>query len=261
MNFLEVESALAENEFEAVGQITTASNGALLLDSKDEQNAIRAIFKPKIGIRQLWDFPNDDLIERELASYLLSKASGANLIPPTIVREIAPYGEGTVQYWIEAARIEAVRIFIPTAIESGFTEVLQANDASGELVSVATLDSDWLSFLALFDAVINNADRKGSHILTDEKKRMWAIDHGVTWHREDKLRTILWANAAEKLSDAQIDFLSSLANALESEFETFEKLLSPEEVTSAFLRLEKIKETGSFPVPSQKWPAIPWPIF
>ena len=83
MNFLEVESALAENEFEAVGRITTASNGALLLDSKDEQNAIRAIFKPKIGIRQLWDFPNDDLIERELASYLDRKSTRLNSSHPS----------------------------------------------------------------------------------------------------------------------------------------------------------------------------------
>lgn len=261
MNFLEVESALSQTYFEPVGRITTASNGALLLSSKDDENKMRAIFKPKIGIRQLWDFPNDDLIERELASYLLSKASGANFIPPTIIREVKPYGEGIVQYWIEAAKVEAVKVFSPNAIQSGFNEVLQANDSAGELVSVATLDSDWLRLLLLFDAVINNADRKGSHILTDESQRMWAIDHGVTWHKENKLRTILWANAAEKLNQSHTDFLNTLTQALESEFDTLVKLLSPQEVASAFARLENIKETGEFPVPSQKWPAIPWPIF
>lgn len=261
MNFSELENKLSEIEFEAVGRITTASNGALLLKSQDSQAQTRAIFKPKIGIRQLWDFPKDDLIERELASYLLSKASGFNFIPATVMREIHPFGEGMVQYWIEAAEVSAVKIFSPKKIERGYREVLQANDAAGQLVAVATLESEWIDALTIFDAVINNADRKGSHILTDQNHQLWAIDHGVTWHEESKLRTILWAQAGENLNENHLAILEKFEQALNREYTDLTQLVAEEEVVAALQRTAQLKEIGAFPQPSQDWPAFPWPIF
>lgn len=261
MNFSDLETSLSKTEFQAVGRITTASNGALLLKSQDSKDQIRAIFKPKIGIRQLWDFPKDDLIERELASYLLSKASGFNFIPASVMREIHPFGEGMVQYWIEAAEVSAVKIFSPKKIESGYREVLQANDAAGQLVAVATLESEWIDALTVFDAVINNADRKGSHILTDQNNQLWAIDHGVTWHAESKLRTILWAQAGENFNENQLAILEKFEQALNQEYLNLTKLVAEEEVVAALHRLVLLKKTGAFPRPSQDWPVIPWPIF
>lgn len=260
MKFSEIEHFLLQDDFEAVGQITTASNGALLLKSKDHIN-LRAIFKPKIGIRKLWDFPKDDLIEREMASYLLSKMSGLDLIPPTAIREIEPFGEGMIQFWIENSQVTAVKLFSPEKIDTGYIEVLQANDSKGELVSVAALNSSWMDSLILFDAVVNNSDRKASHILTEESGQMWAIDHGVTWHHESKLRTILWSRVSAGLSLEHIDLLNTLIETLNIEKVKLECLLSHNEVQMAIKRAESIRTTRSFPEPPQEWPAIPWPIF
>lgn len=261
MKFTELEKKLISLDFQAVGRITTASNGALLLKSLDSNNEIRAIFKPKIGIRQLWDFPKNDLIERELASYLLSKKSGLDFIPATVLREIHPFGEGLIQYWIESAEISAVKVFSPTEIESNYQEVLQANDAAGQLVSVATLASEWIDALTIFDAVINNADRKGSHILTDQNSRMWAIDHGVTWHQESKLRTILWAQSGNALNQPLQEVVEKIELAITADYTNFAQLVSEVEVEAALNRTSLLKSTGAFPEPSQDWPAIPWPIF
>ncbi len=261
MTLDEIENELLNSEFSVIGQITSASNVALLLATTSTQNSFKAIYKPKSGIRELWDFPNNDLVEREYASYLLSKQSGLNLVPATVIREISDFGEGMVQKWVDDSEVKSVGIFKHDLVPAEYLTVLEANDGQANLVKVAVEDSPWLDSLTIFDAVINNSDRKGSHILTDPAGVNWAIDHGVTWHLENKLRTVLWAKAGEELSASALLTVGKIESALSQSAELLSKYLSKAEIEQAANRLSQIAATGMFPLPQGDWPAIPWPVF
>jgi uncharacterized repeat protein (TIGR03843 family) len=261
LTFEETEQELLNSDFSVIGQITSASNVALLLENTSDKNGFKAIYKPKSGIRELWDFPKNDLVEREYASYLLSRESELNLIPPTVIREISDFGEGMVQKWIEDSKIKSVGIFKYDEVPVEFLTVLEANDGQANLVKVAVADSPWLDSLTIFDAIINNSDRKGSHILTDPSGENWAIDHGVTWHLDNKLRTVLWAKAGESLSASAILTMQKIEKGLSESTNLLSNYLSQDEIEQAANRLKQIATTGLFPLPQGDWPAIPWPVF
>lgn len=261
MTLQEAEGELLESDFFVIGQITSASNVALLIENSSSKNKFKAIYKPKSGIRELWDFPGNDLIEREYASYLLSKESNLNFIPATVIREISDFGEGMVQKWVDDSEIKSVGIFKKDAVPEAFITILEANDGQANLVKVAVEDSPWLDSLTIFDAVINNSDRKASHILTDPSGANWAIDHGVTWHLDNKLRTVLWAKAGQTLSSGALSTIKKIEKGLDSCSDLLINYLSQAEIEQSVNRLAQITSAGVFPMPQGDWPAIPWPVF
>jgi uncharacterized repeat protein (TIGR03843 family) len=231
------------------------------MQSVDESLPIKAIFKPVSGLQPLWDFPKNDLIERELATFILSETANLGFVPPTVIREINNLGIGMLQLWIDDVTVEMVQIFDSNQVPDDYLLVLEASDQFGNPVSLAAQNCEWLDQLTIFDAVINNSDRKASHILSSKSGEAWAIDHGVTWHQEDKLRTVLWANAGKELTILAKQTLTSINEALTSRNKALVELLTQVEIEAAFNRIELINGTGVFPVPSGTWPAIPWPVF
>ena len=149
----------------------------------------------------------------------------------------------------------------PDEIPKEYLKVLQGYDELNKLITLAHKDTQQLRNLCLFDLVINNADRKGGHLLTDRNERNWAIDHGVTWHEEPKIRTVLWGWIGQKFNDADNDFLSSALMTLEKwEKGNFEYLLSSE-IKQGIQRTQELLKNQLFPRPGDQWPAVPWPIF
>jgi len=254
-------SILIKHSFKAVKQITAASNLALLLQSEDAPIPIRAIFKPISGIQPLWDFPKNDLIQREMATFILSDHSKLSLVPPTAIREIENFGMGMIQLWIEGAETEIVKLFDSSVVPEEYLPVLQGRDELERPVTLAVKDTPWVDRLTVFDAVVNNSDRKASHILSCSDGNSWAIDHGVSWHQQDKLRSVLWAKAGQELTGEARSALNQLEIALNDKNKDLIELLTQQEIEAAFNRLEILLQSGEFPVPNENWPAIPWPVF
>jgi hypothetical protein len=181
----------------------------------------------------LWDFQDGNLAQREYASFLLSDKLELNIVPPTILRD-GPYGLGMVQAWIDI-------------------------DTNIDLMTYFQKDDPQLRQLALFDAILNNTDRKIGHLLPTVDGHLYACDHGVTFHEEDKLRTVLWQWAGENLNDDEISLLQKATSILSSN--VFEELLTENEIKAAINRVNRIVQDGRYPEPSEDWPAVPWPPF
>ena len=236
-----------------IGQLSNASNTTLLV----EQNSRRFIYKPKLGERELWDFPTGTLYQRERAAFVLSQLLNWNLVPETHIVD-GPHGIGIMQEWIEA-QVDQVDIFTPAQIPSDWISITSGVDETGNQVVLAHSKNEQLQLIALFDVLINNADRKAGHILTDSKSRLWAIDHGVTFNVEPKLRTVLWGWIDQSIAPErllQIEKTMGLINDSE-----LDNLLAPEEITELINRMELVLSEQKFPAPNPHWPAVPWPVF
>ena len=238
---------------EILGRMENASNSTIVVRENDTQ----FVYKPISGERPLWDFPDGNLAHRERASYLLSTLAGWDLVPQTELRE-GPMGLGSFQHWVDADVI-SVDIVAPNETPENWHVVMSGSNERGQHVVLAHAADSNLRKMALFDAVINNADRKGGHILTDDDGNHFAIDHGVTFHHEPKLRTVLWGWIGEPLTAEEIDLLQNSAKAIHDE--KFTELLTPQEILATENRIKGLIELGAFPEPSPDWPAIPWPIF
>ncbi len=231
-----VEAALSYGELKITGRLVDASNATLLAVVEDGGSEIVCIYKPIAGERPLWDFSTGSLAYREYAAYLLSSIGKFDVVPFTLLRD-GPYGEGMVQRWIDI-------------------------DETLDMMEFFQKDDPALRNIALFDAVINNTDRKIGHLLPDHHGRVFGCDHGVTFHSQDKLRTVLWQWAGLPLSESEISRLRDLQGALTHSLgEELGPLLSAEEITALDSRLAKIISSGSFPIPSAEWPSVPWPPF
>ena len=243
------------------GLIPDSSNGAIKVSFTKENNTVEAIIKPTVSIRPLWDFPNRDLNNREHATFLFDQELGLNMVPPTVLRDLEGIGQLLAQEWIEEIDNDLVIVKSPDEIPKEYLKVLQGYDELNKLITLAHKDTQQLRNLCLFDLVINNADRKGGHLLTDRNERNWAIYHGVTWHEEPKIRTVLWGWIGQKFNDADNDFLSSALMTLEKwEKGNFEYLLSSE-IKQGMQRTQELLKNQLFPRPGDQWPAVPWPIF
>jgi hypothetical protein len=198
-------------------------------------STLEVIYKPVAGERPLWDFPDGTLADREFAAFLLSDKTGFDLVPPTILRE-GPAGFGMVQRWIDI-------------------------DENIELGSYFAQDLQELRSLALFDAIINNTDRKIGHLLPDQQGHLFACDHGVTFHVEDKLRTVLWQWAGDTLTDAELTMLDTAEKYVEGNHEALSPHLTDQEIAATLDRIHKISSETKMPLPSEDWPAIPWPAY
>jgi uncharacterized repeat protein (TIGR03843 family) len=230
------ELVLREGELVVTGRLVDASNATLLATASLDDVAITCIYKPIAGERPLWDFPEGKLAHREYAAYLLSRESGLNVVPLTVLRD-GPFGEGMVQEWI----------FIDESID--FMEFFQSDNVQ-------------LRKMALFDAVINNTDRKIGHLLPTQTGSVFGCDHGVTFHREDKLRTVLWQWAGRRFTEEERQSLKALNLICATSLG--EKLLShitSQEIDALKMRIQRLIDTGVFPNPSTEWPAVPWPPF
>jgi len=256
---------LTFGDFEIEGRLVDASNVALRGRLELDDIQTRVIYKPVDGERSLWDFPDGTLAEREAAAFVLSAVGGWNLVPPTVLRE-GPLGRGSVQLWVDAvenATQSLIDVVTPAELAPGWLPVFQAQLADGTEVVVAHADRPELASAAVFDVVINNADRKGSHLVLDESGSLWGFDHGVSCHTEPKLRTVLWGWVGQPLPEAdlaRLEALSAWLSNLRSPLSrTLEGLLSPAEVDAVGRRISGLLVTGRFPQPNGRGPAVPWP--
>ncbi|MBX6370817.1 MAG: SCO1664 family protein [Acidothermus sp.] len=225
---------LAEGTLRIEGQLLDASNTTLYCCVSLDSRELRCVYKPVAGERPLWDFPDHTLSRREVAAYLVSAATGWDIVPPTVFRD-GPFGPGACQLWIDV-------------------------DPDVDLIELLQSDDPGLQRIAVFDAVVNNADRKGGHLLPTPGGHIYGVDHGVCFAVPDKLRTVLWQWRGQPLPDEAVDTLQALACELDGELggELID-LLSPREVAATRRRVRRLLASRRFPEPSDRWPAIPWP--
>ncbi|MET7717002.1 SCO1664 family protein [Streptomyces sp. NPDC005407] len=253
---------LAKGELTVRGRVREASNAVLYCSVSYEGEQAHCVYKPVAGERPLWDFPDGTLAQREVAAYELSEATGWGLVPPTVLRD-GPYGEGMVQLWIEADPSASLLALVEDEEPGeGWKAVGFAEVGEGRTALLVHADDVRLRRLAVLDAVINNGDRKGGHLLPTVDGHLYAIDHGVTFNVDDKLRTLLWGWAGDPLPPEATSALAALAAALgegEQLCTRLAELLTGAEVEAVRSRVGALLGTGRHPVPSGEWPAIPWP--
>ena len=232
----EVLRLLREGELEVEGRLVDASNATLYCSASLDGVTAAVVYKPVRGERPLWDFPDGTLAGREVGAYLVSQATGWDLVPPTVMRD-GPFGPGMCQLWVHV-------------------------DETVDLAALARSDHPDLRRMAVLDAVVNNADRKGGHLLPRDDGRVQGVDHGICFSAEDKLRTLLWQWRGKRLTDEAVEVLSSLRAELEGPLgDGLHELLTVTEVRATVRRVERLLSTGRHPQPSEDWPAIPWPPF
>jgi uncharacterized repeat protein (TIGR03843 family) len=227
---------LRDGELEVIGRLVDASNATLYCTV--ELDGVRApcVHKPIAGERPLWDFPEGTLSDREVAAFAVSEATGWAIVPPTVMRD-GPFGRGMCQLWIDV-------------------------DESFDLVALARSDRDEIRRIAVLDAIINNADRKGGHLLPTVDGHVYGVDHGVCFSIDEKLRTLLWQWRGRPLADDAIETLQRLDRDLQGTLGTrLCELLTPAEVNATRRRVKRLLSTGRHPMPSDDWPPIPWPPF
>ncbi|MEU4875447.1 SCO1664 family protein [Streptomyces sp. NPDC021608] len=253
---------LAHGALTVRGRIRDASNAALYCTVAHEGREAACVYKPVAGERPLWDFPDGSLARREVAAYEVSRATGWDLVPPTVLRD-GPYGEGMCQLWVETApESELLALVDGEEPGPGWKAIGFAEVGEGRTALLVHADDERLRRLAVLDAVINNADRKGGHLLPTAEGRLYGIDHGVTFNAENKLRTLLWGWAGQPLTAEAVEVLRGLRSALEDGGRlaaTLSGLITAAELDATRARTEALLESGTHPEPSGEWPAIPWP--
>lgn len=231
-------TALLTGDIEVVGRVSGSSNLCLLarLVAAGEENPRYGIYKPVRGERPLWDFPDGTLAGREISAFLVSEATGWRIVPPTVLRE-GPFGPGMVQLWIDG-------------------------DEEVDLAEYVRRDDPALRRMAVFDAVVNNADRKGGHIIPMPDGHAYGVDHGICFSVEPKLRTLLWRWAGRPIPLAALEVLERLAEDLQADLgEQLHEHLTRREVRKTQQRVAELLRTKLHPEPSGDWPALPWPPF
>jgi uncharacterized repeat protein (TIGR03843 family) len=257
---------LSEGEITVEGRVVAASNLTLYarVDTADGQT-MACVYKPVSGERPLWDFPDGTLAARERAAYLVSEAGGWHLVPPTVVRD-GPLGLGMCQQWVttctDAGDFAWVDLRDDDApVGDGWLPVVRGQDETGRSVTLVHRDHPSLRALALLDAVLNNADRKGGHLLTGGDGALYGVDHGLCAHFEPKLRTVLWGWRGQPLTDGERSQLDAVARWVEDKPAELGALLTDAEVGALHERAVGLVDAGALPGPSGSWPAIPWPAF
>lgn len=250
-------SELARAKIEVVGNVLPASNLTLLCRLPSGQ---QCVYKPISGEQPLWDFPDGTLAFREHAAWLVSEALGWDLVPETVLRE-GPLGPGTIQRWIDTEPTRA-----PVSIVSSppdLTErlqVMEAVDISGRSVSLVHDDHPVLWSLAVFDLVVNNADRKGGHVLAARMGDYNGIDHGLCFHVDDKLRTVLWGWGGLPIPQNLLIDLEALEEALALGLgDKLRRVLAEKEVVALAERVRGILDDPHMPEFSGGWRSLPWP--
>ena len=268
---------LASGELVVLGRIPHASNATLVCDAVLDGREVRCVYKPVRGEVPLWDFPDGTLAGREVASFLVSESLGWQVIPHTEHRG-GPAGPGIVQQWIETpdntdhpssderagARIDLVDLCPPEAVPDGYRAILEAHDPFGERVVLVHADDPRLQRMAVLDVLLNNADRKGGHVLEGLDGGVYGVDHGICLHADDKLRTVRWGWAGEPVPAHLVADIERLVDELETADSTLRERLAAhitaDEIESLALRATILVGDGVMPHPPGRRP-IPWPPF
>ena len=254
---------LTEGRIEVSGRLVDASNATLYCAIEHEGVKAECVYKPVRGERPLWDFPDGTLAGREVASYLVCRAMGWFIVPPTVLRS-GPFGPGMVQLWVDTnPERDLVDVVATEEVPHGWRRVLRARDRYGDPALLVHADHPELKKMAALDIVINNADRKGGHVLRGPDDAVYGVDHGICLHREDKLRTVLWGWLGEPLPGEVVEALRSLRSALSSSplADSLAGHLTRKERTALSDRVERLLDNCCYPGPSGDYPAIPWPAF
>lgn len=237
----EILTHLQKGKISVEGEFLWGSNYTFLAQVEYGKRTLPAVYKPTRGERPLWDFPIASLAKREVAAYLVSEALGWELVPPTVYRTKGPVGAGSLQFFVE-------------------------HDPEYHYFNFSDEDLQRLRPTALFDLLVNNADRKGSHILIDPNNHIWLIDHGVCFHVEEKLRTVVWdfagENLPEELCSTLVAFHSRLVLEIENQSGLYAQLLnylSVEEIQAMADRGRSLIEGNRFPPPNPYRRPYPWP--
>jgi hypothetical protein len=229
---------LTQGRVELVGQVLSSSNAIFLTRVDDGDLQSLAIYKPRQGERPLWDFAHGTLYLREVATFILSQALGWPLVPPTVLCD-GPYGPGALQFYIDADQ------------ESNYFTFRE--ERLSDLLPIA-----------LYDVLINNADRKGGHLLLDRQDRIWAIDNALTFHPQPKLRTVIWDFAGELIPDEYQADLHQLQERMARDddalCQALSQLLAEDEMTALQARLAELLENAVFPHPDPTRRQVPWPM-
>jgi uncharacterized repeat protein (TIGR03843 family) len=227
---------LAHGDLEIRGRLVDASNATMYCDISGNGIEAACVYKPVAGERPLWDFPEGTLAGREIAAYTVSRTAGWNVVPPTVYRD-GPFGPGMCQLWIDA-------------------------DTTVDLVALARRnDHSGLRRMAIFDAVVNNADRKIGHLLPAPDGHLYGCDHGVCFAAEYKLRTVLWQWRGKRLPGDAVAALRCLQASLAAGElgRELARWLTEDEVGATRQRIALLLEHKVYPFPPTDWPAVPWP--
>jgi len=238
INFKRITETLQKGSIQIEGQFTFSSNYTFLTSVEFEKSSCKAVYKPQKGETPLWDFPPETLANRETAAFLISEALLWSYVPPTIIRSDAPFGRGSLQW------------FIPHNPEINY-------------FSLSKEIKENLQPVVVFDLIVNNADRKGSHIILGEQGQIWLIDHGICFHHESKLRTVIWDFIGERISDNIIHNLHLLNDQLAPKsplVDKLEQLLSSQELAALKIRVEKIIKDPFLPAPDINSRPFPFPL-
>jgi len=227
----QLRTAIQCGTYEIKGQFTFGSNYTFLVTVYHEGREYPAVYKPLRGEQPLWDFPENTLAGREVAAYLVSEYIGFHIVPFTTLRDDGPFGAGSLQQFIEY-------------------------DPEYHYFSFSSEDKQLLKPVVLFDVLCNNADRKGSHVFFEkDTHHLYAIDHGICFHEENKLRTVLWDFSGQKIPENLLAPLSGIKSLLPS----LEPYLTPRELSALCARAESILKKGVFPRQPRDRRAMPWP--
>jgi uncharacterized repeat protein (TIGR03843 family) len=250
---------LQDGELELTGRIATASNGTFLA----QLDGVSVVYKPVAGERPLWDFPDGDLASREFAAYLVSETLGWHVVPRTWLRD-GPRGVGMVQLWQDIdPEQDAVDLVPSDAVpDTGWRRVFDGTDNGNRSVALIHEDSPALRRMAVFDIVVNNADRKGAHVLAMADGRRYGVDHGLTFHVEHKLRTVLWGWRGEDLTVDEMNGVECVRSSLSGDLgEALSGLITEQEIVAVAERCDRLAAEGKFPSPYGRTPPMPWPLF
>jgi uncharacterized repeat protein (TIGR03843 family) len=261
---------LRDGELTVLGRIRSASNATFLCESTLRQSSVHCVYKPVAGEAPLWDFPDGTLAGRELGAYLVSTQLGWNIVPYTVIRD-GPAGPGMLQLWIQQPGDAAdsdprpspdlVDLFPADELQPGYLPVLRAYDYAGDEVILMHADDTQLRRMAVFDVLINNADRKGGHILFGLDGQVYGVDHGLCLHVENKLRTVLWGWAGKPVDDETLDAVARLVDALDGPLaDALSGHITAVEIAALRGRGRELLDNPVMPSPDRHRP-IPWPAF
>jgi uncharacterized repeat protein (TIGR03843 family) len=251
---------LMGGDLEITGRLMQASNATFLAELRCGDDLTSCVYKPARGERPLWDFPHGTLGMREVAAYEVSRIGGFDLVPVTVLVD-GPLGPGSLQKWVDEDQGESSQLVDLVATASlpreGWFTCVEGVGADDRPVSVIHADRPELRMLAVFDVLINNADRKGGHIL-GSSGQIFGVDHGVSFHTDSKLRTLLWGWAGAEVTDRE---LAAVERARDLAPEELHSLLSDAEVEAFIRRANQLLHRRRLPRPRGAWPSIPWPPF
>jgi uncharacterized repeat protein (TIGR03843 family) len=255
-----LDTTLAGGELEITGRLLQASNATFLAELTSADDIVQCVYKPMQGERPLWDFPRHTLGLREVAAYEVSRIGGFDCVPVTVLVE-GPLGVGSLQVWVDSddKAVEALVNLVPSSAvpKRGWFSCVDGLDAGDRPVSLIHADNDDLRMLAVFDVLINNADRKGGHILASEG-RVFGVDHGVSFHTDNKLRTLLWGWAGSELRPRELAAVRRVRAEAPGQLGS---LLSELEIAALNRRADLLLQRKRLPRPRGEWPSIPWPPF